>query len=129
MDERSKEWWGRDFPRGVADDREILELNLGNGDSRKLRAEATYAHAVAVVQVAEDEWRLAHVASSQLVEANGFGNLDTAKQAARWLAQQPGIDASTHRLDSREQSVLLWIQQQPDLPSLTMVQAQYDSTQ
>lgn len=129
MDERSKEWWGRDFPRGVADDREILELNLGNGDSRKLRAEATYAHAIAVVQVAEDEWRLAHVASSQLVEADGFGNLDTAKQAARWLAQQPGIDASTHRLDSREQSVLLWIQQQPDLPSLTMVQAQYDSTQ
>ncbi len=108
-DEATKSWWGREFPRGVADDREIVVVG-----SQSYRLETAYNNGRAVAQVGEMEWRIFDLEGVAFVGPT-FTALETAKLALRWL----GSLGYKSLLDDREDKLLQWLTVQSELPTLT----------
>lgn len=108
-DEATKFWWGREFPRGVVDDREIVVVG-----SQSYRLETAYNHGRAVAQTGEMEWRIFDLEGVAFVGPK-FAALETAKLALRWL----GSLGHKSLLDDRELKLLQWLAVQSELPTLT----------
>jgi hypothetical protein len=108
-DEATKSWWGREFPKGVADDREIVVVG-----SQSYRLETAYNNGRAVAQVGDVEWRIFVLADVGFVGPT-FQALETAKLALRWL----GSLGNKSLLDEREAKLLQWLAVQPELPTLS----------
>lgn len=126
VQDQAREWWGRDVPRGIADDRQIYDLSRTDGSAMRLRSEGLYRQTVVVLEEMEGRWLLA-LAGMPSKELNlmAFSNLEFAKLAARWLAQVFS-DEKTLVLDSRKRRTVEWIQAQSDLPTLAGVLAHYE---
>ncbi len=108
-DEATKSWWGREFPKGVADDREIVVVG-----SESYRLETAYNNGRAVAQVGELEWRI-FVLEDVVFVGPTFTALETAKLALRWL----GSLGHKSVLDGPEEKLLRWLAVQSELPTLT----------
>lgn len=123
--EHVKQWWGRDFPRGVADDREIVPLANDDGTVGDYRLEMAAQNGFAAAQVADGAWRAANLVAGQLIGPT-FASLDSAKLAARWLgsmAAEPG----QFELDGRGSRLLTWLAIQSDLPTLSGLTREYEN--
>lgn len=124
VQDAAKPWWDRDFPRGIADDRVLAEVLLLDRSTMQLRIESTY-RVYAVASQPGGGWILATAGDRpEELDAGLFTNLDSAKQAARWLAQVYS-DEGNLELDNRKKEVLRWLQGQSDLPTLAAMQATY----
>lgn len=129
LTDRAKVWWGRDFPRGVADERALATVTEADGTRRRVRLATGVNEGIAVADMGIQgdlgprRWKLAHVASGSLIPVE-FGNLDAARLGARFLAAYPS-DGEQIMLDPEKLSLLAWIAGQSDLPTLSGVQAKY----
>ena len=129
LTDRAKTWWGRDFPRGVADERAIAAVEEADGSIRRVRLASGVNEGFAVADMGTQEelgtrrWKLAHVASGFLIPVD-FRNLDAARLGARFLATYP-TDGDKILLDPEKLRLLAWIAEQSDLPTLSGVQAKY----
>jgi hypothetical protein len=121
--DRCKSWWGREFPRGVADDRAIATLtDLARG-TQALRLENAPQSGFAVADVGDRRWQVGHLPSGQLLPIP-FADLDAAKLAARWLGSVFG-DREQVFLDEKQSALLTWLAEQSDLPTLSGLMAKY----
>lgn len=121
--EPTRAWWGREFPRGVADDRQIADLWDDSGRALRLRLEMAPQAGFSVADLGDRRWALAHVPSSKLLPME-FQNLDAAKLGARFLSALPS-DGNEILLDAPKGALLRWLTEQSDLPSLSGLLERY----
>lgn len=121
--EQVKQWWGRDFPRGVADDREIVQLANDDAKVGDYRLEMAPQKGFAAAQVADGAWRAANVVTSQLVGPT-FPAFEPARLAARWLGDM-SAEPGQFELDGRGRRLLTWLAMQSDLPTLSGLNDEY----
>lgn len=120
-----KAWWGRDFPRGVADERDIASLEREDGVRGDYRLEMAPQNGFAAAEIADHKWRVAHVPSRRLLGPL-FPNVDAAKLGARWLGSRFS-ETNSMGTDPQVERLLAWLANQSDLPSLSAVNAAYVS--
>ena len=123
----AQEWWGRNFPRGVADPRELLELRDESGTTANYRVEGAAQKGWGVAEVQLGMFRIFNAGAASLVGPAFSARLDAAKLAVRWLAFQHS-DAVLGLLDDGASTLLRWILAQSALPSLAEVQARNASS-
>ena len=123
--EQVKQWWGRDFPRGVADDREIVRLANDDGKVGEYRLEMAGQNGFSAAQVADGAYRAANLVRGQLLGPT-YASFDHAKLAARWLGSMSG-EPGQFGLDGRGEHLLTWLAMQTDLPTLSGLNHEYEN--
>jgi hypothetical protein len=122
--EHVKAWWGREFPRGVADEREIARIEIDDV-SADFRLEMAQQNGFAATQIGDRSWAVAHVPSRRIVTPI-FGDLDASKLAARWLASR-FTDTHGMSVNPRVEALLRWLSTQSDLPTLAGLNTAFES--
>lgn len=121
MSELARAWWGREFPRGLADERAIATLRIAGGDEVNVRLASAVSGGFAVAEVGTQDWRVVSVAGRFLLPIP-FRTLEAARLGVRFLTGS-ATDATQISLDPAKTETLLWVASQSDLPTLPEITA------
>lgn len=118
IQEATSEWFGRPFPRGIADPRSIVSLADREG-VKDYRIEGSPQKGIGVAEVTEGNFR---VFSGSGLLGPVFAGREAAKSAARWLLSTQTTDVARESLDAAEEALLRWMAAQPVLPTPSDIQ-------
>ncbi len=121
-------WWGREFPRGFVDDRELVSLSVAGAPATLLRIEPGAQAGFVAAETAPRRWQVGH-GPTQAVWGPAMADMDMAKLGVRAmasLAASNGLTADQPVTPTDKQLALLdWLSEQGDLPTLSGVLEHY----
>lgn len=119
----ARSWWGREFPRGVADERPIAVVSASPGAETSVRLASAIVGGLAAAELGDRDWRIVSVAEKLLLPIP-FRTLEAARLGVRFLSSVRS-DAAQIPLDHAEKETLLWVASQSDLPTLQETTANF----
>lgn len=126
MTEIARNWWGREFPRGFADERPIATFTSSSGTPQRVRLASGVTDGYAVADLGHQaeglgsrRWSVAHTPSGVLLPVD-FRSLDLARLGMRALAALRS-EKDQMPLDPDKLKLLRWLAEQSEHPTLSQV--------